>query len=64
MKRKIKSGIYSISILMMGVIGITGSLSAVAENFPEMKQYMIQNPLSCDNSYDTGYRQGYDKSIT
>lgn len=31
---------------MMGVIGITGSLSAVAENFPEMPQYMIQNLIS------------------
>lgn len=46
MRTRIKTSIYAMSLLMMGVIGITGSLSAVGNHFSELPQYMIQNLIA------------------
>ena len=45
-KSKIKLGIYGIALLMMGVIGISSSLSTIGANFPDASQTMIQNLIS------------------
>ena len=45
-KGKIKLGIYGIGLLMMGVIGISSSLSTIGAKFPEASQTMIQNLIS------------------
>lgn len=45
-KTKAKLGVYSIAILMMGVIGVSSSLSTIAANFPEASQTMIMNMIS------------------
>ncbi|AGY75305.1 MFS transporter [Clostridium autoethanogenum] len=45
-KSKIKLGIYGIGLLMMGVIGISSSLSTIGAKFPEASQTMIQNLIS------------------
>ena len=45
-KSQIKIGIYGIGILMMGVIGISGVLTAIGANFPNASQTMIQNLIS------------------
>lgn len=45
-KNKIKLGIYGIGLLMMGVIGISSSLSTIGAKFPEISQTMIQNLIS------------------
>ncbi|MGN1231389.1 MAG: MFS transporter, partial [Anaerotignum sp.] len=45
-KTRIKIGIYGISLLMMGVIGVSGALSTIGANFPEASQTMIQNIVS------------------
>ena len=45
-KTKIKIGIYGIGILMMGVIGVSGALTAIGEHFPDASQTMIQNLIS------------------
>lgn len=44
--KKIKLGIYSLAILMMGVIGISSSLSVIGQHFPDISQTMIQNMIS------------------
>lgn len=45
-KSRIKLGIYGISLLMMGVIGVSGALSVIGANFPDASQTMIQNIIS------------------
>lgn len=45
-KTKIKVGIYGISLLMMGVIGISGALAVIGAHFPNASQTMIQNMIS------------------
>ncbi len=45
-KTKIKVGIYGISLLMMGVIGISGALAVIGAHFPSASQTMIQNMIS------------------
>jgi MFS family permease len=45
-KTKVKLAIYSIGLLMMGVIGVTGALVAIGENFPTASQTMVQNIIS------------------
>ena len=45
-KSRIKIGIYGIGILMMGVIGISGALTAIGAHFPDASQTMIQNLIS------------------
>lgn len=42
----VKIGIYGAALLMMGVIGVSGSLSAIGANFPGVSQTMIQNIVS------------------
>jgi MFS family permease len=43
---KVKIGIYGIGFLMMGGLGISGSLATIANNFPGVSQVMIQNLIS------------------
>ncbi|MEG1683504.1 MAG: MFS transporter, partial [Oscillospiraceae bacterium] len=43
---KTKIGIYGISLLMMGVIGVSGALSTIGGQFPDASQTMIQNIIS------------------
>ncbi|AWW25878.1 MFS transporter [Acetobacterium sp. KB-1] len=45
-KQKLKIGIYSAAILMMGVIGVAGSLSTIGANFPDLNQTMITSLIS------------------
>ena len=45
-KTKIKIGIYGISLLMMGVIGISGALAVIGAHFSDASQTMIQNMIS------------------
>jgi MFS family permease len=45
-KTRIKVGIYGISLLMMGVIGISGALAVIGAHFPNASQTMIQNMIS------------------
>jgi predicted MFS family arabinose efflux permease len=45
-KTKLKIGIYGIGFLMMGGLGISGSLAVIANNFPNVSQVMIQNLIS------------------
>lgn len=45
-KTKIKVGIYGISLLMMGVIGVSGALAVIGAHFPDASQTMIQNMIS------------------
>lgn len=46
-KGRIKIGIYGVSILMMGVIAISGALAIIGSSgFPEASQTMIQNMIS------------------
>ena len=45
-KTRIKVGIYGISLLMMGVIGISGALAVIGAHFPNTSQTMIQNMIS------------------
>jgi MFS family permease len=42
----VKLGIYGIGFLIMGAMGISGSLAVIAESFPEVSQVMIQNLIS------------------
>lgn len=37
-KGKIQIGIYLVSVLMMGVVGIASALSVIGSNFPELSQ--------------------------
>lgn len=43
---KTKIGIYGVSLLMMGVIGVSGALSTIGAHFPDASQTMIQNIIS------------------
>ena len=46
-KGRIKIGIYGVSILMMGVIAISGALAIIGSaGFPDASQTMIQNMIS------------------
>lgn len=45
-KSRIKIGIYGVSLLMMGVIGVSGALSTISAHFPDASQTMIQNIIS------------------
>lgn len=45
-KSKIQIGIYGMGLLMMGVIGVTGSLPVIGAKFPDASQTMIQNIIS------------------
>lgn len=42
-KGRIKVGVYGVSLLMMGVIFVSGALSTIGSNFPDASQTMIQN---------------------
>lgn len=42
----IKLGIYAMSILMMGVVGVSGSLTVIGEHFSDASQSMIQSIIS------------------
>jgi MFS family permease len=43
---RIKIGIYGISLLMVGVIGVSGALSVIGSHFEDASQTMIQNIIS------------------
>lgn len=45
-KKNAKIGIYGAALLMMGVIGVSGSLATIGANFPDASQTMIQNIVS------------------
>lgn len=45
-KGRIKVGIYAISLLMMGVIFVSGALSTIGAHFPNVSQTMVQNIIS------------------
>ena len=45
-KGKIQVGIYLISILMMGVVGIASAISVIGANFPELSQTDVQTLIS------------------
>ncbi|MBQ9707940.1 MAG: hypothetical protein IJV66_02005 [Firmicutes bacterium] len=45
-KTKIKIGIYALAILMMGVIGVSGALTVIAEQFPGASQSQVQSIIS------------------
>lgn len=44
--KSIQLGIYTLGLIMMGVIGINSSLSAISAAFPDLSQTMIQNLIS------------------
>jgi len=44
--KNVKIGIYGAALLMMGVIGVSGSLSTIAASFPNASQTMVQNIVS------------------
>ena len=45
-KTKIKFGIYTAALLMMGAIGISSSLSVIGRHFPDASQTMITSLIS------------------
>lgn len=45
-KNRIQIGIYGVSLLLMGAIGVAGALSTIGANFPKESQTMIQNIVS------------------
>lgn len=45
-KGKIQVGIYTIAILMMGVVGIASSLSVIGSHFPDLSQTEVQSLIS------------------
>ena len=45
-KGKIQIGIYLVSVLMMGVVGIASALSVIGSNFPELSQTDVQTLIS------------------
>lgn len=45
-KTKIKIGIYAMAILMMGIVGVSGSLTVIGSHFPSASQSMIQSIIS------------------
>ena len=45
-KNKIKIGIYAMAILMMGIVGVSGSLTVIGARFPSASQSLIQSIIS------------------
>ena len=45
-KTKTKVGIYAMAILMMGIVGVSGSLTVIGAQFPNESQSMIQSIIS------------------
>ena len=45
-KTRIKIGIYAMAILMMGIVGVSGSLTVIGGAFPSASQSMIQSIIS------------------
>ena len=45
-KTKIKIGIYAMAVLMMGIVGVSGSLTVIGGAFPAASQSMIQSIIS------------------
>ena len=45
-KAKIKIGIYAMAVLMMGIVGVSGSLTVIGAQFPNASQSMIQSIIS------------------
>ena len=45
-KGKIQIGIYTVAILMMGVVGIASSLSVIGANFPDLDQTKVQSLIT------------------
>ncbi|MBQ6496388.1 MAG: MFS transporter [Firmicutes bacterium] len=45
-KTKIKIGIYAMAILMMGIVGVSGSLTVIGSQFSSASQSMIQSIIS------------------
>ena len=42
-KTKIKIGIYAMAVLMMGIVGASGSLTVIGAQFPSASQSLIQS---------------------
>ena len=45
-KAKVKIGIYAMAILMMGIVGVSGSLTVIGAQFPSASQSAIQSIIS------------------
>ncbi|MBQ3323073.1 MAG: MFS transporter [Firmicutes bacterium] len=45
-KTRIKIGIYAMAVLMMGIVGVSGSLTVIGAHFPNASQSMIQSIIS------------------
>ena len=45
-KTRIKIGIYAMAVLMMGIVGVSGSLTVIGGAFPSASQSMIQSIIS------------------
>lgn len=45
-KTKIKIGIYAMAVLMMGIVGVSGSLTVIGAHFPSASQSLIQSIIS------------------
>ena len=45
-KTKIKIGIYAMAVLMMGIVGVSGSLTVIGAQFPSASQSLIQSIIS------------------
>ncbi len=45
-KAKIKIGIYAMAVLMMGIVGVSGSLTVIGAQFSSASQSMIQSIIS------------------
>ena len=45
-KTKIKIGIYAMAVLMMGIVGVSGSLTVIGAQFSSASQSMIQSIIS------------------
>jgi len=45
-KTRIKIGIYAMAVLMMGIVGVSGSLTVIGAQFPTASQSLIQSIIS------------------
>ena len=45
-KTRIKTGIYAIAVLMMGIVGVSGSLTVIGAQFSSASQSMIQSIIA------------------
>ena len=45
-KTRIKIGIYAMAVLMMGIVGVSGSLTVIGAQFPSASQSLIQSIIS------------------